>query len=71
MVIHRGLSMEGNCKSDGTKSRENIAEYLRDPSVHQAIISSEGSPGGSSYENLESALVKSLNPNRGEIRVPE
>ncbi len=30
-----------------------------------------GSPGGSSYENLESDLVKSFNPNRREIRVPE
>ena len=26
VVIHRGLSMEGNCNSDGTKSRENIIE---------------------------------------------
>lgn len=30
-----------------------------------------GSPGESSYENLESDLVKSFNPNRREIRVPE
>ena len=66
-----GLSMKGNCKSDGTKSRENIAEYLRDPSVHQAIIWSEGSPGGSNYENLELELAKSFNSNRREIRVQE
>ena len=31
----------------------------------------KGSPGESSYENLESDLVKLFNPNRGEIRVPE
>ena len=30
-----------------------------------------GSPGESSYENLESDLVKSFNLNRREIRVPE
>ena len=30
-----------------------------------------GSPGGSSYENLESELVKSFHPNRREVRVPE
>ena len=30
-----------------------------------------GSQGESSYENLESNLVKSFNTNRGEIRVPE
>ena len=29
VVIHRGLSMEGNCKSDAIKSQENIGEYLR------------------------------------------
>ena len=66
-----GLSTEGNCKSVGTKSQENIAEYLRDPSVHQAIIWSKGSPGGSSYENLVLELVKLFNPSRREFRVPE
>ena len=45
MVIHRGLSMEGNCKSDAIKSRENIREYHRKPSMHQAIIWSEGLSG--------------------------
>ena len=30
-----------------------------------------GSPGGSNYEILESEFVKSFNPNRREIRVPE
>mgnify|MGYP005825709703 CR=1 FL=1 len=30
-----------------------------------------GSPGESSYENLESDLVKLFNPNRREIKVPE
>ena len=30
-----------------------------------------GSPGRNSYENLELDLVKSFNPNRTEIRVPE
>ena len=71
VAIPRDLSMEGNCKSDGTKSRENIAEYLRDPSVHQAIIWSKGSPGGSSYEILMLELANLFNPKGREIRVPE
>ena len=39
--------------------------------VHQAIIWSEGSPGGGSYENLVLELAKSFNPNRRDTKVPE
>ena len=42
VVIHRGLSMEGNCKSDTIKSQENIGEYLRNLLVQPAIIWTEG-----------------------------
>ena len=42
VVIHRGLSMEGNCISDGTKYRENIGEYLRILLVQQTIICNKG-----------------------------
>ena len=61
----------GIAKVAGTKSRENIGEYLRNLPVKQAIICDKGSLGGSSYENLESELAKSFNLNRREIRVPE
>ena len=36
---------EGIAKATGTKSRENIRVYLWNPSVHQAIIWSEGLSG--------------------------
>ena len=71
VIIYRGLSMEGNCKSDGTKSRENIIEYLQNLPVQQAILCDKGPPRRSSYENLESELVNSFYPNRRKIRVPE
>ena len=45
VVIHRGLSMEGNCKSDTIKSQENIGEYLRILLVQQTIISNKGLSG--------------------------
>ena len=37
-----------------------IGEYRRDLQVDQVIIWNEGSPGGSSRENLELVLAKSL-----------
>ena len=45
VVIHRGLSMEGNCKSDTIKSQENIGEYLRILLVQQTIICNKGLSG--------------------------
>ena len=48
-----------------------IEEYLQNLLVQSAIICDKGLSGRSSYENLESNLVKSLNPNRREFRVPE
>ena len=44
----------------GTKSRENIGEYLRNPSGTKQSSGMKGSPVGSNYENLE--LAKSFNP---------
>ena len=58
VVIHRGLSMEGNCKNDAIKSQENIEEYLRILLVQQTIICNKGISGRSIIENLESELVK-------------
>ena len=71
VVIHRGLSMEGNCKSDTIKSQENIGENLRILLVQQTIICNKGLSGRSIIENLESKLVKSFHPNRREVRVLE
>ena len=52
--------------------RGNIREYLRILLKQQAIIWTEGAlRKESSSENLKSDLVKSFNPNRKEIRVPE
>ena len=61
VVIHTNLSVAGNCKGDGhIGSREFSGEYLRNLLVNQVIICDEGSPGGSSHENLELELAKSL-----------
>ena len=54
-----------------TSSRVISGEYLQGLHVQQTIISNKGSPGGSSYENLELDLVKLFNPNRREIKAPE
>ena len=59
VIIHTDLSVAGNCKGDGhIGSRQFIGEYLRHLLVNQVIICDEGSPGGSSHENLELVLVK-------------
>ena len=71
VVIHRGLSMEGNCKSDTIKSQENIGEYFGSFWCTRRSSVIRGSPGESIIENLESELVKSFNPNRRDVRVPE
>ena len=55
----------------GTKSRENIKEYLRILLISRRSSEVRGSPGESIYENLELELTKPFNPNRREIRVPE
>ena len=39
------LSMEGTCKSDATKSQENIGEYLWILLVQHAIICNKGLSG--------------------------
>ena len=60
-VIHGDLSVIENSKGDEhIGSRQFIGEYLRHLLVNQVIICDEGSPGGSSHENLESELAKSL-----------
>ena len=71
VFIHRDRSVVGNCKSNEHKvsrTSESIFEILR--CIRRSPVSS-GSPGGSSYENLELELVKPFNPSRREIRVPE
>ena len=50
VVIHRGLSIEGNCKSDTIKSQENIREYLRILLVQQTIICNKGLSGRKYYQ---------------------
>ena len=68
VVIHTNLSVAGNCKGDGhIGSRGFIGEYLRNLLVNQVIICDEGSPGGSSHENLMLELAKHLT--RKEERV--
>ena len=60
-----------NCKSNDHKvsrTLESIFKILRCTKQSSGV---RGSPGGSSYENLESELVKSFHPNRREVRVPE
>ena len=42
VVINRGLSTEGNCKSDTIKSQENIGECLRILLVQQTIMCNTG-----------------------------
>ena len=49
VVIRRGLSMEGNCKSDAIKSQENIRESLRILLVQQTIICNKGLSGRKYY----------------------
>ena len=61
VAIHTNLSVARNCKGDGhIGSREFIGEYQQNLQVNQVIICDEGSPGGSSHENLELELEKSL-----------
>ena len=50
--------------SDDITPREFIGEYLQNFLVNQGIIGDEGSPEGSSHENLELELAKSLTQNR-------
>ena len=64
--------MEGNRKSDEHKF---LSEHRRVSSKASGgagdHLEGRGSPGGSHCENLALELVKSFNPNRREIRVPE
>ena len=70
-VIHTNLTVAGDCKGDEhIGSQEFIGEYLRNLLVNQAIICKEGSPGGSSYENLELVLAKSFNPKEKRNQSP-
>ena len=57
--------------SDDITPRELIEEYLLNLLVNQVIICDEGSPGGSSHENLMSELAKSLTrkDERSESRI--
>ena len=66
--IYRQQGIE---KAEGTRVSGMIEEYIQNLLWQQAIICDKGLSGRSSYENLESHLVKSFNPNRKEIRVPE
>ena len=63
----------GIAKVMGTKSRENIREYLRNLLISRRSSEVRGSPGVSTCENLKLVLflAESFNPNRREIRVPE
>ena len=58
VFIHRDISVIGNCKSDGTKSRENIIEYTRNLLVQQTIIGNEVLSGESDHEILMLDLAK-------------
>ena len=72
VFIHRDILVVGNCKSNGHKvSKEYQRVTLKSSGAARNHLDWRGSPGESSYENLELDLVKSFNPNRREIRVPE
>ena len=45
VVIHRGLSVEGNCKSNGHKFSGYSGEYLQGLHVQQTIINNKGLSG--------------------------
>ena len=71
-LIHINLLVVWHSRGDGHKgSRQFIEEYLRDLLVNQLVIGNEGSPGGSSHENLELVLVNPLTRKRRGIRFPE
>ena len=55
----------------GTKSRENIREYLRNLLFSRRSSEMRGSSGGCDHEILILELANSFNPNSREIRVPE
>ena len=63
----------GIAKVMGTKSRENIKEYLRILLISRRSSEVRGSPGESTCENLKLVLflANSFNPNRREFRIPE
>ena len=64
--------MVGNSKSGGHKvSKEHRRVSSEFPGVAGRSSVFRGSPGGSDHEILELELVKSFNPIRREIRVPE
>ena len=64
--------MVGNCKRDEHRfSSEHQRVSSKASSEVGDHLEGRGSPRGRSYENLEVELVKSFNPNRREIRVPE
>ena len=64
--------MEGNRKSDEHKfSSEHRRVSSKASGGAGDHLEGRGSPGGSHCENLALELVKSFNPNRREIRVPE
>ena len=58
VVIHRGLSMEGNCKSDTIKSQENIGEYFGSFWCTRRSSVIRGSPDESDNEILMLDLAK-------------
>ena len=55
----------------GTKSRENIREYLRNLLFSRRSSEVRGSSGGCDHEILILELANSFNPNSREIRIPE
>ena len=61
----------GIAKVMGTKSRENIREYLRNLLFSRRSSEVRGSSGGCDHEILILELANSFNPNSREIRVPE
>ena len=81
----RDEGMNGNCRSlsigvdGGSESKKRWAQVLERTSqsifgifwCNKRSSGVRGSPGGSHCENLALELVKSFNPNRREIRVPE
>ena len=60
----RGLIGGRELQSSGHKDLEKTSKSKRSSGM-------KGSPGGSSYENLELELAKSSTSNRREIRFPE
>ena len=72
VFIHRDISVVENCKSNGHKvSKEYRWVTSKSSGAAGNHLDWRCSPGENIIENLDLELVKSFNPNRRDVRVPE